>query len=150
MAAMAAFAFGLSGCGGSDAPTASSNQAGADTGTPPASATEVTGGKTTVSMKEFSFGPDELSANAGTLAVTAKNDGDSPHEFVLIRTSKAPDGLPMKGSTASEAGAVGEVPEQPPGAAASHSFKLKPGKYVFICNVPGHYAAGMYGSLTVK
>ena len=27
---------------------------------------------------------------------------------------------------------------------------LEPGSYVMVCNLPGHYAAGMYGTLTVK
>ena len=27
---------------------------------------------------------------------------------------------------------------------------LTPGKYAMICNLPGHYQRGMYGSLTAK
>ena len=50
----------------------------------------------------------------------------------------------------SEAGATGEIPEQRPGQTASHTFNLTAGKYVFICNVPGHDKSGMYGSLTVR
>jgi plastocyanin len=34
--------------------------------------------------------------------------------------------------------------------AASVSVKLKPGVYTFFCQAPGHRAAGMYGTLTVK
>jgi len=32
----------------------------------------------------------------------------------------------------------------------SVTLNLKPGKYTFFCEVPGHRAAGMYGTLTVK
>jgi plastocyanin len=32
----------------------------------------------------------------------------------------------------------------------SISVKLKPGAYTFFCQAPGHRAAGMYGTLTVK
>ena len=34
--------------------------------------------------------------------------------------------------------------------ATSIKLNLKPGKYTFFCEVPGHRAAGMYGTLTVK
>jgi uncharacterized cupredoxin-like copper-binding protein len=27
---------------------------------------------------------------------------------------------------------------------------LDPGNYVVICNIPGHYAAGMHAELTIK
>ena len=33
---------------------------------------------------------------------------------------------------------------------ASVSVKLKPGTYTYFCEAPGHRAAGMYGTLTVK
>jgi uncharacterized cupredoxin-like copper-binding protein len=58
--------------------------------------------------------------------------------------------LPTKGKEASEAGAVGEIREQKPGKSGARTFKLKPGRYVYICNAPGHYKAGMRGTLTVK
>lgn len=32
----------------------------------------------------------------------------------------------------------------------SIKLNLKPGKYTYFCEVPGHRAAGMYGTLTVK
>ena len=32
----------------------------------------------------------------------------------------------------------------------SITVKLKPGTYTFFCQAPGHRAAGMYGTLTVK
>ncbi len=36
------------------------------------------------------------------------------------------------------------------GASTSATVNLKPGKYTFFCSVPGHEAAGMKGTLTVK
>jgi plastocyanin len=141
-AVMAALALGVAGCGDD---TASKSEARTEP-----SATEVTGGRTNVSMTEFAFKPAKLSAKAGKLRVTATNDGAVEHELIVIRTKKAADALPKKGDLASEAGSVGEIPEQKPHQSASHTFELKPGAYVFICNVPGHYASGMRGTLTVK
>jgi uncharacterized cupredoxin-like copper-binding protein len=116
----------------------------------PASATEVTSHRTTVSMTEFAFQPKALSARAGALRITAENDGNAQHELILIRTTREASMLPTEGGHASEAGIVGEIPEQGPGESASRTFVLQPGVYVYICNVPGHYAAGMRGTLTVK
>jgi uncharacterized cupredoxin-like copper-binding protein len=162
-AAMAVLALGVTGCGddaSSAKPEASPGPSAAKdaTTTPapqsdsgsPASATDVTGRRTTVSMTEFAFKPEALLAKAGKLRVTAKNDGSAEHELVLIRTTKAANALPTKGDHASEAGTVGEIAEQKPGESASHTFELKPGAYVYVCNVTGHYDAGMRGTLTVK
>jgi uncharacterized cupredoxin-like copper-binding protein len=144
-AAIAVLAFALAGCGGNESsggPTKHVSHA--------APSPVKVSGHTTVSMTEFAFKPNALATTAGKLKVTAKNDGSTAHEFMLLRTKKAPDALPVKQGVASVTGAVGEIPEQKPGASASHTFKLKAGRYVFICNLPGHYQAGMYGGLTVK
>jgi uncharacterized cupredoxin-like copper-binding protein len=159
---MAVLALGVAGCSDDTSSTSEARPAPSapkeaattpatqsDSGSP-VSATDVTGRRTTVSMTEFAFKPEALSAKAGKLRVTAENDGSAEHELVLIRTTKAADALPTEGDQASEAGTVGEIPEQKPDRSASHTFKLKPGAYVFICNLPGHYAAGMRGTLTVK
>jgi uncharacterized cupredoxin-like copper-binding protein len=50
----------------------------------------------------------------------------------------------------SEDASVGEISETDGGAFKSHTFNLKPGHYVFVCNIPGHYANGMRGELTVQ
>jgi hypothetical protein len=42
----------------------------------------------------------------------------------------------------------GETPDVEAGATGKTTLSLKPGKFVMICNLPGHYKAGMYGSIT--
>ncbi len=36
------------------------------------------------------------------------------------------------------------------GATKSYTVDLKPGKYVLLCSIPGHYQSGQYVSLTVE
>jgi hypothetical protein len=43
----------------------------------------------------------------------------------------------------------GEVSELDPGKSGSVTVALKAGKYLLICNVPGHFGAGMWTEFTV-
>ena len=113
-------------------------------------AQRVKGGKLEVAMSDYEFAPSAVTAKAGRLRVTASNEGDAPHEFVLLRTDKAPDAVGTGGGKASEQGLVGEIEEQEPGSSETHTFRVKAGKYVYVCNVDGHYGKGMHGALTVR
>lgn len=44
---------------------------------------------------------------------------------------------------------LGETEEMMPGASKDLTLDLKPGTYLLVCNLPGHYAAGMWTVLTV-
>ncbi len=44
---------------------------------------------------------------------------------------------------------LGETDEMQPNADKTITLDLKPGFYLLICNVPGHYAAGMWTPLTI-
>jgi uncharacterized cupredoxin-like copper-binding protein len=103
-----------------------------------------------VGMRDFEFEPSTLTATAGKVTVTVHNKGQQPHEFVLLRTDARPGAIPIKNGEASEAGSVGEIGEQDPGKSGQHTFKLKAGRYVFVCNVDGHYKLGMRGALLVR
>lgn len=144
--AVPALALAVAGCGTS----AADSQGNAPRKAAATSADPVAGRHLTVDMTEYRFNPSGVTAKAGRLRVTAKNNGHQEHEFVLIRTSRPAMALRVKGKEASEAGSVGEVPERKPGKSGTHTFTLKPGRYVFICNVPGHYRDGMRGTLTVR
>jgi uncharacterized cupredoxin-like copper-binding protein len=126
------------------------NRTSTQSAKPSQGATKVTHRRLSVAMSDFKFAPTNSTAGAGKLKVTATNAGRQQHEFVLLRTDKAPGGIPVKGGKASESSSVGEISEQEPGKHATHTFTLKPGKYVFICNVDGHYKLGMRGALVVK
>jgi len=81
-----------------------------------------------------------------------RNLGTMEHSFQVIKTDLAADKLPVDGASAraKEDGKVGEIPSIPAGKSASVTVELTPGKYVFICNVAGHYGLGMHTGFTVE
>ena len=104
-------------------------------------------------LVEFKISPKAAKAKAGSVRFKARNVGVGEHELVVARTKRKPGKLPTSKNGSVKEGAInviGEIFELPPGEAGKARLKLKPGKYVMFCNVPGHYAQGMYGKLTVK
>jgi uncharacterized cupredoxin-like copper-binding protein len=47
-------------------------------------------------------------------------------------------------------GKLGEISETDPGKTSELKLTLAPGKYALVCNIPGHFANGMWAILTVK
>ncbi len=101
----------------------------------------------TIRMSEFAFTPKDATARAGKVTITAPNDGKVEHELVVLRTNADPAKLPMKGDEVDESTSVGEIADVKPGATKKTTLRLKPGKYVMVCALPGHYEGGMYGTL---
>jgi hypothetical protein len=90
-----------------------------------------------------------------TVAVTQlniQNTGTSAHELKLIRTDLAPDALPRNGTGVDEGQLtiVAKATDLKRRDRKSLDVKLAPGRYVLICNVPGHYQLGMHTALEVK
>jgi uncharacterized cupredoxin-like copper-binding protein len=115
----------------------------------PAAAFDASSGTLTIKAAEMSFAPSAITAPAGKLTITMDNTGTMAHELVVLKTDTAPGELKVTDGTVGEDDSVGEIGETAAGKSASHTFDLKPGKYVIVCNVPGHYSAGMYGSLVI-
>jgi uncharacterized cupredoxin-like copper-binding protein len=106
--------------------------------------------KVSVKLDEFKVIPKPKSAKAGKVTFTAKNAGKIVHELVVLKTNVAPAKLKVKGAKAVEKGRVGKVQNIQPGKAKKLTLKLKKGKYVLLCNVPGHYQAGQRIGFIVK
>lgn len=153
----------VAGCGSSsskdDAKTPAKTPAAEASSKPvatgPASATstavDASSGKITVDSTEWGFSAPEIDAKPGKLTVTLDNTGKVVHELVLLKSDAAPGALKVGSQgRVSESASVGEVSELKPGASKSTTFNLKPGRYVYVCNIPGHYASGMRGVLVVK
>ena len=92
------------------------------------------------------------SVKAGKIKIGVRNLGSMQHSFEVLKTDLAPDKLPVDGAAAKakEDGKVGEITNIPVGKSAAVTIDLVPGKYVFICNVPGHYQLGMRTGFTVE
>ncbi len=90
----------------------------------------------------------------GIVAFKVTNDSkDTIHEMIVIQLAKPGEPLPYVASEQrvdeDKAGDKGEVSELEPGQSGSLTLNLQPGKYLLICNVAGHYAAGMWTEFTV-
>lgn len=131
----AAFAVG---CGGSDSTTTDEPAA------PQEATLEVTLGNMTIQAPE--------SVPAGSTVVTAPNTDTVVHEVVFIKTDTPAGKLPTEanGEAIEQGEVAGEIEDVPPGESLSTTIDLTPGHYALICNLPGHYAAGMYTDLQVK
>jgi uncharacterized cupredoxin-like copper-binding protein len=98
---------------------------------------------------------DRNAANAGTVTFHVTNDSKGlVHEMIVIRGDSAPSALPYDAKEdrviESKVKSLGEVSELPPGKSGSLTLKMAPGKYLLICNQPGHLHMGMWSSFTVN
>jgi plastocyanin len=85
----------------------------------------------TIKLLDIRFDPNEVTIPANTdVAVTLPNDGVAPHNFSIDE--------------------LGIDVDVQPGDEAVVLINAPAGEYKFYCNVPGHEAAGMVGTLTVQ
>jgi len=97
---------------------------------------------------------DKSESAPGEVTFNVKNDGAVPHEFVAVKSDEAPDKLPLDSATGtadeSTLKIAGKINEFAAKATATDSFTLEPGKYMVLCNLPGHFQAGMHTQFTVQ
>ena len=113
------------------------------------------GSSVDVTEKDFAIAVSPASAQPGDITFNISNEGPSKHEFVIFETDLAPDALPTNDDgTVDEEGHgiehIDEVEDIASGSDATLDVDLEPGSYVFICNLPGHYQAGMHTAFTVS
>jgi uncharacterized cupredoxin-like copper-binding protein len=96
--------------------------------------------------------PSQVKAGEVTFEITNEST-NLEHEFLIYKTDKAADGMPMNedGAKIDEGKIPGfkEAGDLPEGASKTWSTELTPGKYLAFCNEEGHYMAGMHTLLTV-
>lgn len=100
----------------------------------------------------FSFEPSEIAVDQGEMiAFEVTNEGEVPHEFVLG------DDAFQREHEAEMSDMGSEFPPDEPFAIGVQSGETKTlawafteaGTFEFACHVPGHYLAGMVGTITV-
>jgi uncharacterized cupredoxin-like copper-binding protein len=150
--AVIALALALAGCGSKKSSSAQSDAGIAKTASGSSGATSSSaaiGNTVDADLNEWSIKTKQPVVKAGKVTFKATNSGAALHELVVLKTDKPADSLGNK-ARVSEKDSVGEVPDVASGKTKSNTLNLKPGKYVLICNINGHYMQGMRTSLTVK
>ena len=106
-----------------------------------------------VLVKDFKIEPLHPTIENGLVTLRVHNDGPATHEFVTIRSVLPANGLPIASDGLSvdedRVVPVGELTEVEAGASATLTLPLARGRYVFFCNLEGHYLTGMYASIEV-
>jgi uncharacterized cupredoxin-like copper-binding protein len=109
----------------------------------------------------MSMRADQTTVPAGTVSFVVTNTGTRDHELVVLpidgdqpagaRTIGADNRVDETGSLgeASRSGGEGAGEGIAQGTSGWVTLTLPPGRYELLCNLPGHYAAGMYTELTV-
>lgn len=93
----------------------------------------------TIEMVDLAFKPNEVTIPADTdVTVTLKNSGALPHNFSI--TDHNNPNVPNLNISV----------DVQPGQSQTVTINAPAGDYYFFCNVEGHEAAGMFGTLHVK
>ena len=111
-------------------------------------------GPVTVSLSEFKVGMPATIA-AGQVTLNIRNDGKVAHELLVFKSPLAVSQYPKVNGAIDEEGPGitkdSDGDNLDPGTTQTRTVDLSvPGTYVFVCNLPGHFAAGMYTTVVVK
>jgi uncharacterized cupredoxin-like copper-binding protein len=109
-----------------------------------------------VLLEDFEVRRDAAVVPAGTVSLRILNQGPTTHEFIVVRTDRASDRLPLQrdGLTVNEDAPgidlVDEAEDLDIDDRQTLVLDLAAGNYVMYCNLEGHYLGGMHAALTVR
>ncbi len=89
---------------------------------------------------QLSYTTNKAEATPGTVTVSMSNMSGVMHNIAI---EEGENGATQKRAPIGASSFISK-------GTATLTVKLKPGKYTFFCQAPGHRAAGMWGTLTVK
>jgi plastocyanin len=142
MLSAGALALGVAACGGSSSSSSSAAPATSSTAAAAATSTSASapssGGSSAIAIAAnpggaLKFDKSSLTAKAGKVTITFTNKAPLGHNFTI----ESPSGAKVAATPTFN------------GGSKTVTATLKPGKYTFLCTVPGHAMAGMKGTLTV-
>ena len=126
-------------------------------------ASAATTGPISATLKEWQINLSSTTHSAGAITFNITNNGDKEHEFVVRKTDKKADGLPLNADgevsedapELTEVGDPSELAEIKSGSTdGTLTVTLQPGHYVIFCNLHVeeliHYQKGMHVDLTVN
>ncbi len=120
--------------------------------TPP-DATPVQVGLNTTSSTQMSIDLSQSVVPQGTVSFLVTNTADETHEFVVLATDTPADAFPIVSfegepnridEDAPGVSNLGETGDMEAGATQMLTLDLPAGHYAVVCNLQGHYAAGMH------
>ncbi len=90
----------------------------------------------------------------GTSTFAISNIGTIPHELLVFKSDLQPSAYPVDAAgNIEEEGAgvtlLSDGDNIDPEASQVRAIDLTPGTYLFVCNIPGHFKAGMFTVVTV-
>jgi len=108
-----------------------------------------------VTLSEFKVQTAATTVAAGKVTFQISNAGKVQHELLVFKSDLAPSAYPLKDGNIDEEGPgitkVSDGDNLDPGGTQTRTVDLsQAGTYLFVCNLAGHFKAGMYQAVTVK
>jgi uncharacterized cupredoxin-like copper-binding protein len=107
-----------------------------------------------ITLHDFKIDSSSSVSSDTDVIFQVQNRAPATHEFVIVRSDLPSDQLPIASDGLSvdeehlrPAGEIGQVET---GTTETLAIHLAPGRYVFFCNLEGHYLGGMHGVLEVS
>ena len=107
-----------------------------------------------ITLHDFKIDSSTSASSNADVVFQVQNRAPTTHEFVIVRSdlpadqlTLASDGLSVDEELLRPAGEIGEVDS---GTTETLALHLAPGRYVYFCNLEGHYLGGMHGVLEVS
>jgi uncharacterized cupredoxin-like copper-binding protein len=105
--------------------------------------------RVTADIAEWSIVPSAGMIESGKVEIVAHNFGQLTHQLVVVRTARFGQALAVRRDRAVGRQLAAPI-TVPPGTRRSIVVRLRPGSYVVLDNLPGHYRNGAWAAIAVR